>query len=47
MIDGPEIKEKMVDNVAQATAIEFPAEKTAVERVEHKGVAETVKRDLA
>jgi hypothetical protein len=45
LIDGPELKEKMVDNVAQATAIDFP-EKMPVESVEHMERGDNVSREV-
>jgi hypothetical protein len=47
LIDGPELKAKMVDNVAQATAINFPEEKQAGMGIEHKEMREAANRKVA
>ncbi|PMD59559.1 general substrate transporter [Hyaloscypha bicolor E] len=47
LIDGPELKAKMVDNVAQATAINFPEEKQAGMGIEHKEMREAADREVA
>jgi hypothetical protein len=47
LIDGPELKAKMVDNVAQATAIDFPEEKQSGMGIERKEMREAANREVA